>query len=97
MSSDKLRTADEIRRELRQNRAKIDADLSELGERLSVELNPRHFVASHPILVTMAGAAIGVVIYKRPDRFVREALKFAKPWIPLLGRLAAQRFLRDGS
>ncbi len=78
------RSAQELREVLANNRDRIERDLSALGHRFQVVLNPRHLLSRHPLLAAGAGAVLGFLIVRRPAQVMRAASRLVGLGAPLL-------------
>ena len=78
------KSARELRQALADNRARIEADLSTIEERVNESLNPVNVVRRHPVLMAGAGAVLGIFIVRRPAMFVRALGQIAGWGAPML-------------
>jgi sigma54-dependent transcription regulator len=78
------KSARELRQALARNRAQIAADVSAMENRVQESLNPLSIASRHPFLMAGAGAALGVLIVRRPAMFVRALRQLAGWGAPVL-------------
>ncbi|MGH9324208.1 MAG: hypothetical protein ACRD21_06020 [Vicinamibacteria bacterium] len=80
------RAPSEIRASLWETQAKMDRDLSELETRLHESLSPKALLSRHPALFGIAGALLGVVLFRRPALLARGITWAARMSTPFLVR-----------
>jgi hypothetical protein len=78
------RSAEEIRRSLASNREQIECDLDDLGDRVHRTLDLRHQIIRHPLVLGLAGAAVGFLVVKRPAIVIKALSRIAKWGTPML-------------
>jgi hypothetical protein len=87
------RSAEEIRNSLNETRGQIESDLDDLGGRFQRTFDLRHQIIRHPLVLGVAGAAVGFLVVRRPAMVIKALSRIAKWGAPLL--LSA--FLRPSS
>jgi hypothetical protein len=94
MNLDRPRSTAEIRRSLSETRRHLEADLDELEDRVENVYSPRRLMARHPAIMTIAGAALGVLLFRNPKIVTGALTRIAQLGAPFLIRA----FLaRDGA
>ena len=78
------RRAEEIRNSLDETREQIEGDLDDLGDRLRQTLDLRHQILRHPLVLGLAGAAVGFLVVKRPAMVIKTLGRIAKWGAPML-------------
>jgi hypothetical protein len=81
---DGRRSTGEIRRSLATTRRRLDEDLEEIELRVEDGLSPRNLAMRHPVLVTIAGVLLGVVVVRNPAlvaRSVSRLVGLTAPWL----------------
>lgn len=86
------RSAREIRQSLHASRSLIAQDLDELETQVKESMSPTRFLARHPVLVTAAGALLGVIVFRNPAVVGRSLVRLAQMSTPLLVRSLLRRF-----
>jgi len=77
------RSAEEIRNSLEATKSQIDGDLDTLNQRFQKRMVLRQAIA-HPLLIAVAGAAVGFLLVRRPAMLLRAAGRLARWSAPLL-------------
>jgi hypothetical protein len=78
------RSAEEIRKSLESTREQIESDLDNLGSRVHQTLDLRHQIIRHPLVLGLAGAAVGFLVVKRPAMVIKALSRIAKWGAPML-------------
>ena len=78
------RSAQEIRNSLEETREQIEGDLDDLGGRVQQTLDLRHQIIRHPLVLGLAGAAVGFLVVKRPALVIKALSRIAKWGTPML-------------
>ena len=78
------RSAEEIRKSLETTREQIEVDLDDLGGRIHRTLDLRHKIIRHPLVLGLAGAAVGFLVVRRPTMVIKALGRMAKWGAPLL-------------
>lgn len=78
------RSADEIRKSLDATREQIEGDLDNLGHRLKRTMDLRHQIIRHPLVLGVAGAAVGFLVVRRPAMIMKALGRLAKWGAPML-------------
>jgi hypothetical protein len=78
------RSAEEIRESLQVTREQIEGDLDDLGERLHRTFDLRHQLIRHPLVLGLAGAAVGFLVVRRPAMVIKALSRIAKWGTPVL-------------
>jgi hypothetical protein len=78
------RSAEEIRRSLAETREQIEGDLDDLGGRVQQTLDLRHQLIRHPLVLGLAGAAVGFLVVRRPAMVLKALGRIAKWGTPML-------------
>lgn len=95
MSAARRSTAD-IRRSLAITRHRLDEDLEELELRVEESISPRRIAMRHPVLVTMAGVIVGIVVVRNPAVVARSVSRLVGMTTPWLLKGLLQRFTSRG-
>jgi hypothetical protein len=78
------RSTEEIRKSLESTREQIETDLDDLGGRVHRTLDLRHQIIRHPLVLGLAGAAVGFLVVRRPAMVIKALTRIAKWGAPML-------------
>jgi hypothetical protein len=78
------RSAEEIRKSLAETRERIEEDLDDLSGRVQRTLDLRHQIIRHPLVLGLAGAAVGFLVVRRPAMVIKALGRIAKWGTPML-------------
>lgn len=91
MTAGGRRSTKEIRSSLAENRHRLEEDLEDLEARFEDSLSPRHLFSRHPVIVSLAGALVGVFVVRRPTLVLRSVGRLAQLGAPLVLKTLLKR------